>query len=469
MTASEPGQAAVQAVEATPVLSTANALPSTSMPRGIEAHPRPLCEPGPLTDESTAVMRYQSPLRYPGAKSGLGTVIGDLIESAARQLGTPELFVEPFAGGASTALRLAGAGIVRRVLLADADPLVARFWQVAAADTEWLIDRLMDEPVTLNRWDHWRAWHPSHPDDRDIAVKCLFLNRTTFSGILHGRAGPIGGRKQESAYPIDCRFNKEALAARLRFVGDLYATNRLADVWCKDWAETLDDVTEWYPQLIPNRVVAYLDPPYWSKSAKLYARSFDPAGGYAESKSPLEQSDWLGGLEHYRLAEYLRRHAQIRWILSYDDHPELTTDPALYALGRMNPSREDAQALRVHSWPITKRLVDLRYSASAGNAHRGKRQELLLTTLPPSRVPVGGRFRAFTTDRGLDPLYWRADMVPDAGFRSHRDVSSHDVVMLIVPWNLMFRGRGRSPPPGGASPRAQSGLDLAAAGQSRIG
>ena len=324
--------------------------------------------------------------------------------------------MEPFAGGASTGLRLAGAGVVRRVLLADADPLVARFWQVAAADTEWLIDRMWNEPVTLERWDHWKAWQPSDPQDRDIAVKCLFLNRTTFSGILHGRAGPIGGRKQESAYPIDCRFNKEALAARLRFVGDLYASNRLADVWCKDWADTLSDVAEWYPQLIPNRVIAYLDPPYWSKSPKLYARSFDPAGGYAErgtsmpserGKSPLEQHNWLSGLDHYRLAGYLRRHAQIRWILSYDDHPELTTDPALYALGRMNPSHEDARALHVRSWPITKRLVDLRYSASAGNAHRGKRQELLLTTLPPSRVPIGGRFRAFTTDRGLDPPDWR--------------------------------------------------------------
>jgi hypothetical protein len=66
----------------------------------------------------------------------------------------------------------------------------------AAADTDWLIDRMWSEPVTLERWDHWRAWRPARPTDRDIAMKCLFLNRTTFSGILHGRAGPIGGRRQ---------------------------------------------------------------------------------------------------------------------------------------------------------------------------------------------------------------------------------------------------------------------------------
>ncbi len=288
-------------------------------------------------------------------------------------------------------------------MLADADPLVARFWQVAAADTDWLIDRMMDEPITLERWDHWRNWQPSNSRDRDTAVKCLFLNRTTFSGILHGRAGPIGGRKQESEYKIDCRFNKEALATRLRFVGDLYASNRLADVWCKDWETTLGDVTEWYKHLIPDRVIAYLDPPYWSKSPKLYRKSFDPSGGYAEVNpvrpvSPLEARDWLDGLAHYKLAGYLRHEAQVRWILSYDDHPDLTQEEGLYAARRMSPSGNDADQQGARSWHITKRLVDLRYSASATKEHRGKRQELLITTLPPSCIPLDEKFRAHPSD-----------------------------------------------------------------------
>lgn len=386
----------------------ASATGEVGAPSSIEAHPRRLLQPGLLADESTAAMRYQSPLRYPGAKSGLVGVIGDLVVGATEDLGVPELFVEPFAGGASTSLRLAGAGLVRRVLLADADPLVARFWQVAAADTEWLVDRMMDEPVTLERWDHWRNWQPSDPRDRDTAVKCLFLNRTTFSGILHGRAGPIGGRKQESQYKIDCRFNKEALAARIRFVGDLYATNRLVDVWFKDWQDTLDDVAEWYPQLIPNQVIAYLDPPYWSKSPKLYRKSFDPAGGYAELDpprpvSPLEAHPWLDDLAHYELAEYLRHKAQVRWILSYDDHPDLTQDERLYAARLMSPSGEAADHCGARRWHITRRLVDLRYSASATKEHRGKREELLITTLPPSCVPVDDRFRVHPSESEPKP------------------------------------------------------------------
>lgn len=364
-----------------------------SAPAHIGRYPRPLGKPRPLADPSAAGMRYQSPLRYPGAKSGFSGVIRDLVLASSKRLGRPQLFVEPFAGGASAALRLAGAGLVDRILLADADPLVARFWQIAAEDTEWLIDRMWEEPVTLDRWDYWRSWAPRSVHDRDVAVKCLFLNRTTFSGILHGRAGPIGGRKQKSEYKIDCRFNKEALAARLLFVGDLYASNRLIDVWCMDWKKTLEEVAERYPALIPNRVIAYLDPPYMKKSEKLYGRSFNPWGGLKEPKSPLERHDWLAGLGHYLLAEYLCRSAQVRWILSYDYDAELTTDSRLYAVGRMNPTRDDAKALHIRRWPISKRLVDLRYSAAAGKDHRGVRQELLLTTLPPSCIPQDERFR----------------------------------------------------------------------------
>jgi DNA adenine methylase len=376
------------------VVSPTNRAPgSLFAPKQIGATPRALASPIKLRDEALSAMRYLSPLRYPGAKSGLVTVIVKLITESSKSLGRPELFVEPFAGGASTALRLAGAGIVDRILLADADPLVTRFWQVAAADTEWLIDRMWDEPVTLERWEYWRSWTPARASDRDAAVKCLFLNRTTFSGILHGRAGPIGGRRQAGPYKIDCRFNKAVLEKRLRFIGDLYDANRLTDVWCKDWQATLRDVAEWYPQLLPNRVIAYLDPPYWEKSPRLYSTSFDPAGGYAISRTLPTKDEWFAGRAHYQLAEYLRRRAQVRWILSYDNHPDLVNDPGLYAAGRMTPSTDEIELLGIRTWRISKRLVDLQYSASSTMSHRGKHQELLLTTLPPSRVPTDACFR----------------------------------------------------------------------------
>jgi DNA adenine methylase len=98
-------------------------------------------------------------------------------------------------------------------------------------------------------------------------------------------------------------------------------------------------------------------------------------------------------LAHYKLAEYLRHYAQVRWILSYDDHPDLTQDDGLYVARRMTPIGTSIDQQGARRWQITKRLVDLRYSASATKEHRGKRQELLITTLPQSCVPLDDRFR----------------------------------------------------------------------------
>ena len=369
-------------------------------PRHVGDYPRGLRDPGPI-DHPLATGRYQSPLRYPGAKSALAPTISRLVESAktSNAIRQVDLFVEPFAGGASVSLRLVGAGVVDRVLLADADPLVAAFWQVAAEDTSWLISRARDEwdrfvslggATAVDRWNHWRLWtSPAgaapRTARREAAVKALFLNRTTFSGILHGRAGPIGGRGQASRHGIGCRWSPDALEERLDFIGHLYNTNRLLDVWCMDWRATLDSVASAYKQLLPSRVVAYLDPPYVEKSAKLYQRSFDPHGGYAAA--PVEDLHWDGRLMHEHLAHYLRTKAQFRWVLSYDAHVSLTTEPCLYAHDRMTPTEEDRADLGVRRWRISKRLVSTRYSASTCNG-RGVADELLLTTLPPSTVPV---------------------------------------------------------------------------------
>lgn len=349
--------------------------------------------------------RYQTPLRYPGAKSAIAPLISRLIEAAAKHpcVGGVDLIVEPFAGGASTSLRLVGSGMVKRALLADADPLVAAFWQVAAAQPAALTARIRHEhaefvapgPATaIERWDYWRAWSPTPGMSQqaakfETAVKCLYLNRTTFSGILHGRAGPIGGRAQTSRYGIGCRFNPDALAERIDYVGHLYATGRLIDVWCMDWRKTLANTASIYKTLVPNRVIAYIDPPYLRKSDTLYNTSFskrEPKG-----RAVLAPAGWPSQLDHEMLAAYLTTKMRYRWLLSYDYDPVLLESCLLYGRDRMNPSRAD-RLDAVKQWRISKRVVRLRYSASA-TVGRGNSDELLLTTLPASTVPVNDTFR----------------------------------------------------------------------------
>lgn len=101
--------------------------------------------------------------------------------------------------------------------------------------------------------------------------------------------------------------------------------------------------------------------------------------------------DWNAGLQHFLLAEYLRREMPYRWILSYDHDEQLLSDPALYSAREMSPSPTARDLQGVKAWRISKRAVSLNYTASSRSG-RGVAQEPL-TTLPPSTVPANDRIR----------------------------------------------------------------------------
>lgn len=306
-----------------------------------------LDKPEPLVDQSLFNRSVISPLRYPGAKRQLVPVIEGLI---AANIPPPRLLVEPFCGGATTTLRLLGAGVAEHGILADVDPLVAAFWKTAAFDASWLISSMHELTITVDEWDRWRAASPR--SRRDRALKCLFLNRTTFSGILHGRAGPIGGRAQASKYTIDCRFGLEGLTRRINGVAELASTGRLLDVWQADWRTTLQRVSERFGFLEDHEVVVYLDPPYVDKALWLYEWSFDSG-------------------EHGALASALLADTYYRWLLSYDDHG---------AVRDLYGGQQGQTTLHVSH----------RYTA-AGSEKRTVKDELLVTNLPT--IPPSDDYR----------------------------------------------------------------------------
>ena len=301
----------------------------------------------PLSDAQLFTHSVISPLRYPGAKRQLVPVIEGLITA---NIPPPRLLLEPFCGGATTMLRLLGSGAVEHGVLSDVDPLVASFWKTAAFDSKWLIDAMNGLEITVAEWDRWREAEPRK--QRDRALKCLFLNRTTFSGILHGRAGPIGGRAQTSKYKIDCRFGLDGLTRRINGVADLAATGRLLDVWRCDWRTALARIPKDFGSLSASEVLVYLDPPYVDKANWLYEWSFKSA-------------------HHTKLASVLRSGTPFRWVLSYDDTP---TVRELYC------GKDDHITLHVPH----------RYTA-AGSEKRTVKDELLVTNLPV--IPESERYR----------------------------------------------------------------------------
>lgn len=284
------------------------------------------------------------PLRYPGAKRRLAPYVGSIVRSLARR---PQLFVEPFAGGASVALQMLEDDLVDEIALADRDPLVAAFWQTVFDDTNWLLDQIMTIEVTLANWDSFK--NGRHRTRRQRALACLFLNRTSYSGIIAPRAGPIGGREGNSAYPIDCRFPRATLARRIRRIAA--HRERVRYVAQADWRTTLveglGDNAE--------RSFVYLDPPFFNKAERLYTYHF-------------MESD------HVRLRDHLVR-LNSPWLLSYDscDHVDrlyasrcasLAKVELLYTASDRQPVRSAVEAV-VSNLPLPKETIRLWSSSTS--------------------------------------------------------------------------------------------------------
>jgi DNA adenine methylase len=272
-----------------------------------------------------------SPLRYPGGKRRLVPYVAAAL--AENQL-RPDLFVEPYAGGASVSLELLHLDLVERVVIGDLDPIVNAFWETVVTDVDWLCAQVASVDLDLKTWERMKTTR--FTARRSRALACLYLNRTSFNGALHRRAGPIGGKAQASAYDIGCRFPRGRLIARLRACAKL--ADRIDIAPAQDAMVTVREARE-RTRRDGRSAFFYLDPPFWAKSEFLYRRSFTET-------------------EHERLAE------QLHWLrdpflLSYDPAPEI------------------AELYTAHS-AATVAEIELLYTGTARSAGR----ELVISNLP---------------------------------------------------------------------------------------
>jgi DNA adenine methylase len=213
-----------------------------------------------------------SPLRYPGGKRKLAVLIGQIFARAGIK---PRLLVEPFAGGASVSIALLEVGFVENIALSDTDELVAGFWKtVFSSRAEEFAQIVETAKVTLAERKRIIASRPRSA--LGLAYKCLFLNRTSFSGILHSNAGVIGGKHQRSSYKIGCRFNRKRLAQRIRALSAL--RHRVQFVECQDYLDTITMVAEMpRTRRSPDSVFWYFDPPFFERADRLYRKVFTDA------------------------------------------------------------------------------------------------------------------------------------------------------------------------------------------------
>lgn len=233
-------------------------------------------------------MPYYTPLRYPGGKRRLFTVVTRLLQENAL---TDVQYVEPYAGGAALALALLLQEHASVVHINDLSRPVYAFWHAVLNETKDLCRRIQGVDVTIEEWRRQRTVyeHRESVDLAELGFATLFLNRTNRSGIIAG--GVIGGKGQTGAWGLDARFNKIELIHRIQRIGRYGSRIRL---YQSDGLEFTKEIVE---QLGANTFIFY-DPPYIEKGDDLYLNDYH-----------LE--------DHRRLADHVSKLEQ-PWVVTYD-------------------------------------------------------------------------------------------------------------------------------------------------------
>jgi DNA adenine methylase len=247
------------------------------------------------TRQVFAAARYRSPLRYPGGKGTLAPFFqrlmweNDLVDGH---------YAEAYAGGAGLALALLYTEYASHIHINDLDRSIYAFWHSVLNNTEELCHLIRSTPLTVPEWRRQRAVQALKADVPllQLGFSTFYLNRTNRSGII-GSGGVIGGLRQTGAWCIDARFNRADLVRRVERVAAYRDRISLYNLDAVDFLALTAGT-------LPERTLAYLDPPYFVKGQrKLYARYYREQD-HAEIAQLLDAYPWP-------------------WVVAYDDAPEI--------------------------------------------------------------------------------------------------------------------------------------------------
>jgi DNA adenine methylase len=139
--------------------------------------------------------------------------------------------------------------------------------------------------------------NPQNHNLLELGLSTFFLNRTNRSGIITG--GVIGGKDQSGDWKLDCRFNKNELISRIKKISQhkkqISLYNQDAQIFIRNILPSLSE-----------KSLVYFDPPYYVKGQNLlYLNFYEPE-------------------DHVSIARLISK-LKYRWIISYDNVPEIRT------------------------------------------------------------------------------------------------------------------------------------------------
>lgn len=235
---------------------------------------------------------FYSPLRYPGGKNKLSKFVASICVNN----NVNGHYVEPYAGGASVALHLLINGYVREITINDFDKAIYAFWWSVLYDTDRLCKKIQSTKVNIKSWKKQKKIQQNNKNKTEflkLGFSTLFLNRTNFSGIIDG--GMLGGIEQKSKYKIDCRFNKRELISRIKLISSFKDKIHLYN---EDALKLIKKIKK------TKNTIFYFDPPYYLMGPSLYMNHY--------------KYD-----DHKEVSEQIRKIKNAKWIVSYDDVPEI--------------------------------------------------------------------------------------------------------------------------------------------------
>ncbi len=237
-------------------------------------------------------MRTSSPLRYPGGKSAMSSLLRQIRK--VNGLGAFDI-AEPFAGGAGASLSLLFQEDTPGIHLNDADLAIHDFWWTLVNRPEPFLELLDAVSVDIEEWFRQRGVYRGGEKVSRLrrGFSAFYLNRCNRSGIILN-GGPIGGIEQHGKWKIDARFNKPDLRRRC---------NRVAEYRDRISVSGTDAVS-FISRLDSESVLFFIDPPYFVKGSLLYLNLLD--AGY-----------------HATLASKLKDMTEAAWVVTYDDCPEI--------------------------------------------------------------------------------------------------------------------------------------------------
>ncbi|ENM5905235.1 DNA adenine methylase [Vibrio mimicus] len=250
-----------------------------------------------------------SPLRYPGGKTAITPMVETIINNNGLKNGH---YAEPYAGGAGLALSLLFKGVVSHIHLNDFDRSVWAFWHSILHETESFITLIENTNITIEEWHHQKAIQTKKlsVDTLTLGFSSFFLNRTNRSGIID-KAGVIGGLKQNSKYPLDCRFNKDNLIKKIRKIASYKDNIHLYNLDALDFINEIEKLDE--------NVFYFIDPPYFVKGQSLYTNFYD-SNDHIDLCTKIKEinSKWI---LTYDYAEFIRKlysnYRQFSFSLNY--------------------------------------------------------------------------------------------------------------------------------------------------------